>query len=190
MELGRTTVVTRWFGAAFSQLHPLLQTLHRDGGRLYGRITIDCGRGVAGLIGRRLACRLGIPADRGECGFAVRIAHTEQALLWCRRFENGSEMTSSFVPYGRFPEGGWTERTGPLTLDLGVDVADGGWRWHLRRARWFGLPVPLALLPRSQAGKRIVDGHYRFEVEFRLPLLGRVLRYAGTLTAATAPHLG
>jgi hypothetical protein len=181
----RTSVVTRWFGDAFSQLHPLLQNLHRRGGRLHGRIAIDCGRGVAGLIGRRLARRLGIPADRDDCGFDVRIAHEENALLWCRRFENGSEMISSFVPYGRFPDGGWIERTGPLTLDLGVDTADGGWQWQLRRARWHGLPVPLALLPQSRAGKRIVDGRYVFEVEFRVPLLGRVLRYGGELTASS-----
>jgi hypothetical protein len=182
-ERGNATVVTHWFGDAFSQLHPLLQTLHRDGGLLRGRIAIDCGRGAAGLIGRRLARRLGIPADRSDCGFVVRIAHAEDALLWCRRFETGNEMISSFVPYGRFPDGGWHERTGPLTLDLGVDTSGGGWRWRLRGARWHGISVPLALLPRSQAGKRIVDGRYAFEVEFRLPLLGRVLRYAGTLDA-------
>lgn len=182
-ERGTTTVVTQWFGDAFSQLHPLLQKLHRGGGRLRGRIAIDCGRGLAGLIGRRLARRLGIPADRNDCHFDVRITHDATALLWQRRFENGSEMISSFEPYGHYPQGGWTERTGPLTLDLGVDTTDGGWRWRLRGARWHGLPIPLALLPQSQAGKRIVDGRYVFDVEFRLPLLGRVLRYGGALEA-------
>lgn len=166
-------------------MHPLLQDLHRAGGLLRGCVAIDCGRGVAGWIGRRLARRLGIPADRSDCGLLVRIAHAENALLWCRRFETGSEMVSAFVPYGHFPDGGWLEHTGPLTLDLGVDTTDGGWRWRLRRARWHGLPVPLALLPHSQAGKQVIDGRYAFAVEFRLPLLGRVLHYAGTLDAET-----
>ncbi|HSX62553.1 MAG TPA: DUF4166 domain-containing protein [Tahibacter sp.] len=182
---GAETVVTRWFGDSFSQLHPLLQTLHRRGGRLSGRIAVDCGRGAAGVLGRRLARGLGIPADRTECGFEVRIVHRDDALIWSRRFDNGGEMVSSFVPYGKFPGGGWLERTGPLTLDLGVDVRDGGWHWALRGARWHGLPVPLALLPRSQAGKRIVDGRYAFEVEFCLPIVGRVLRYSGMLEAET-----
>ncbi len=179
-------VVTRWFGSAFSQLHPLLQTLHRRGGVLRGDIAIDTGRGLAGLIGRRLARRLGMPVDRSRCGFEVQIAHEADALLWRRRFDNGSSMVSRFVPYDRFPTGSWTEQTGPLQLRLGVDVVDGGWHWRLREARWQGWRIPLALLPRSQAGKRIVDGRYAFEVDFRLPLLGSILRYGGLLDAQTA----
>lgn len=162
-----------------------MQDLHRSGGQLRGCIAIDCGRGVAGWIGRHLARRLGIPADRNDCGLLVRIAHEKNALLWCRRFETGSEMVSAFVPYGHFPDGGWLERTGPLTLDLGVDTTDGGWRGRLRRARWHGLPIPLALLPHAQAGKQVVNGRYAFAVEFRLPFVGRVLGYAGTLDADT-----
>ncbi|MBL8298717.1 MAG: DUF4166 domain-containing protein [Rhodanobacteraceae bacterium] len=177
-----TTIVTRWFGDAFYQLHPLLQTLHSHGGVLHGRIAINHGRGAAGLIGRRLARRLGLPAGHSDCGFRVRITHTHDSLLWCRRFETGAEMISRFIPYGHFPSGGWYESTGPLRLDLGVDTTGGDWLWRLRGARWHGLPIPLALLD-TRAGKRIVDGGYVFEVEFRLPLLGLVLRYAGTLAA-------
>lgn len=175
------TVVERWFGDAFVQLHPLLQSLHRQGGILRGRIAIDTGRGIAGLIGRRLARRLGIPLHRAECGFVVQITHERDALLWRRGFDDGAEMRSTFVPYGHFPAGGWHERSGPLLLDLGVDTRDGGWQWHLRRARWHGMPIPRALLPQAQAGKRIVDGRYAFDVDFRVPLLGRVLRYSGLL---------
>jgi hypothetical protein len=179
-------VVTRWFGPAFFQLHPLLQTLHRHGGRLYGDIAVDTGRGLAGLIGRRLARRLGIPSDRARCGFEVQVVHEADALLWRRRFDDGGTMVSRFVGLGHFPAGCWIEQTGPLQLSLGVDIVDGGWHWRLRAARWHGLRVPLALLPGSQAGKRIVDGRYAFEVEFQLPLLGRVLRYGGLLDARAA----
>ncbi len=106
-------------------------------------------------------------------------------MLWQRRFDDGAEMISRFVPYGAFPAGGWIERTGPLQLDLGVDIADGGWHWRLRGARWRGLPLPASLLPRTEAGKRIIDGRYDFVVDFRLPLLGRILRYEGVLDADT-----
>lgn len=179
-------VVTRWFGPAFYQLHPLLQALHHRGGILCGDIAIDTGGGLAGLIGRRLARRLGMPLGRSRCGFEVQIVHEADALLWRRRFDDGGMMISRFVGNGHFPTGSWTEQTGPLQLSLGVDIVDGGWRWRLREARWHGLRVPLALLPRSRAGKRIVDGRYAFEVEFRLPLLGRVLRYGGLLDAQPA----
>lgn len=173
-------VVLRWFGAAFYQLHPLLQTLHRSGGSLRGEVRIDTGHGLAGLIGRRLAQRLGIPAQP-RSGFCVTIRHEPELLLWQRRFENGAQMDSSFRPYGNWPTGGWIEQTGPFTFHLGVDVIDGGWYWRLREARWHGWPVPLALLPQAQAGKRAVEGRYAFDVVFSLPLLGRVLAYGGVL---------
>ena len=163
----------------------MLQALHRGGGSLHGTISLSTGRGIAALVGRRLARRLGLPLQREHCGFAVRIAHEAGALLWQRRFDGGAQMISRFVPYGTFPDGGWHEQTGPLQLDLGVDISDGGWHWRLRGARWNGLPLPTLLLPRTDAGKRIVDGRYVFVVDFRLPLFGRVLRYEGTLDADT-----
>lgn len=183
-------LVTRWFGEAFLQLDPLLQSLHRNGGGLRGEIDIDTGRGLAGLAGRRLARRLGLPPVRRRCGFEVAISHQAEALLWQRRFDGGSQMLSEFRCYGSYADGGWFEQTGPLQLHLGVDIVDGGWYWRLRDARWHGWPIPAALLPRSRAGKRVVDGRYLFEVAFDLPLLGRVLGYGGLLQAQAAASSG
>lgn len=182
----RKTVVTRWCGEAFERLHPLLQALHRDGGRLRGTVAIRTGRGIAGAIGRRLAHALGIPLDRAERDFEVEIRHQRDALVWHRRFDDGSTMVSRFEPVGAWPDGCWTEHTGALRLDLAVDVVDGGWRWRTLRARWRGIPLPLAPLPRSRAGKRIVDDRYVFEVAFALPLFGDLLGYDGVLDAEPA----
>jgi hypothetical protein len=66
-------------------------------------------------------------------------------------------------------------------LRLQVDVHDGGWQWRCVGARLGCLHVPLWLLPSTQAGKRIEEGRYRFEVGIGLPLLGEVLRYGGLL---------
>jgi hypothetical protein len=177
------TVVTRWFGEHFAELHPLLQTLHREGGSLHGRVSIRAGRGLAGWLGRRLARSLGIPIDREERGFDVDIRHTSDALEWRRRFDDGSEMISRFEPVGRWPDGYWLERTGALHMRLTVDIVDGGWIWCPLRASLHGIPLPLALLPRSRAGKRIEGDRYVFEVAFALPLLGDVLSYGGLLDA-------
>lgn len=46
-----------------------------------------------------------------------------------------------------------------------------------------GVRMPLWLLPRTTAYKRIEAGRYRFQVAFSLPLLGTVLSYGGLLTA-------
>lgn len=180
------TVVTRWFGPAFDELHPLLQALHRSGGVLRGEIDIRVGRGIAGWLGRRLAKSVGIPVDQLRRGFEVTIRHRSDALEWNRRFDNGAVMRSLFRPIGQRPQGHWVENTGPIEMHMTVDVEQGGWTWRLLRAYLRGVRVPLFLLPRSRAGKRIENGRYVFEVAFVLPLLGTVLSYGGALDAQAA----
>jgi Domain of unknown function (DUF4166) len=160
----------------------LLQSLHRSGGRLQGEVQVRTGHGLAGVVGKRLAARLGMPAA-GRHPFTVDISHRDGALVWLRRFGDGHEMISIFRPQGSWPDGCWIEQTGPLQLRLGVDIRGGGWQWQLRSAHWRGLRLPPGLLPQSQAGKRIVDGRYAFDVRFSLPLLGTLLAYGGVLDA-------
>lgn len=179
-------VVTRWFGARFDALDPLLQRLHRHGGTLSGRVDIATGRGLAGMLGRRFARGLGVPVDRPSRGFEVRIGHTGTALIWARRFEGGAEMVSRFEPVGIWPDGHWIERTGALQLRLTVDVIDGGWHWRPLRTTLRGVPLPRFLVPASSASKRVENGRYVFRVVFALAGIGPVLSYGGTLTAASS----
>ena len=116
--------VAAWFGPAFDRLHPWLQQLHRQGGRLAGDVHISFGRGLAGLFGRRLARRLGIPDDAGRHVLDVDISHDHVALLWDRRFNGRTRVASVFRPVGAWPDGYWIEHIGPLELHLGVDVVD------------------------------------------------------------------
>ncbi|HEY0662092.1 MAG TPA: DUF4166 domain-containing protein [Lysobacter sp.] len=180
---------TRWFGPAFVRLHPLLQALHREGGRLQGEVDVSTGRGIAGLLGRRLARKLGIPVDRPRRGFEVQIHHDNDVMSWHRRFDDGSVMTSIFRPVGHYPDGHWLETTGPVQLKLAADVIDGGWRWRLLGVAVRGLPLPLALFPRTDAFKRVDgDGRYRFGVAFALSPFGTLLRYEGALQLRVSSH--
>ena len=176
-----TNPVVEWFGDAFLQLDPLLQALHRDGGQLSGTVDIRIARGLAGVLGRRLARRLGLPPQAGPVPLEVNIAHDGRALHWARTFHPGHRMVSVFVPHGRYPEGCWHETTGPLKLKLGVDLQQGGWFWVQREVRLLGLPLPLWLFPASRAYKRVVDGRYEFSVSFTVPVLGELLGYGGLL---------
>lgn len=181
---------THWFGPAFERLHPLLQALHRDGGALAGEIDLRTGTGPAGVLGRRLARRLGIPTDRARRGFRVDIVHEPERMLWLRRFDDGSELRSVFQPVGQFPDGHWLEATGPVRMRLGVDLDGGGWRWRLLGLSARGLPLPRFLFPRTDAYKRIerIDGEerYRFAVSFSWFPFGELLRYEGALHAVPA----
>ncbi|HVE53325.1 MAG TPA: DUF4166 domain-containing protein, partial [Ramlibacter sp.] len=126
-----SNLVSDWFGPRFAQLHPLLQRLHREGGRLAGEVDLRFGDGVAGWLGRRLAARMGLPQVAGRVPLEVTIAHTPQILVWARRFGATHAMVSLFEPVGHWPGGWWEERTGALRFRLTVDVEDGGWTWRV-----------------------------------------------------------
>lgn len=174
--------VRQWFGPQFALLHPTLQALHLDGGSLRGEVDLTTGSGLAGIVGRRLAHRMGLPAA-GRHAFAVDIHHDGHGLNWQRRIGTSSTMNSCFVPHGVQPQGYWTEDTGPVQLRLTVDIVDGGWYWRCVGVSVWRLRLPLWLFPRTVGHKRFEQGKYIFRVAIALPLLGEVLSYGGALDA-------
>lgn len=117
----------------------------------------------------------------GGNAMEVDIRSDAEGLHWHRRFNGTTEFRSLFVPQGRYPDGHWTERSGPIRLRLTVRIVDGGWHWQQLGASLYGVPMPAALFAGTRAGKDIVDGRYRFSVELRLPVLGLLLAYGGML---------
>ncbi len=122
-----------------------------------------------------------MPTTNGTHLLEVDIHSDARALHWNRTFDGRDEFRSEFVPFGRYPSGHWIERSGAISLELGVDVIDGGWHWRHRATRFRGIRVPKLLHPATSASKRIDGGRYRFAVEVRQPLLGRLFAYSGTL---------
>lgn len=175
----------RWFGDAFARLHPRLQALHREGGRLIGPVAFEVGRGIGGLLGRLALRRLGIDPAKRTHTLIVDISHVADGLRWSRRFDDGPEAVSLFRPMGHWPDGHWCESSGPLVLELGVDPVEGGWRWRQRACRWRGMTVPGWMAPRVEAGKSVEGDAYRFDVAVRLPLVGPIVAWAGTLRMAS-----
>jgi hypothetical protein len=180
------TAVQTWFGPAFRRLHPMLQQLHRDGGAIGGPVAICLGTGLAERLGRLLATRLGIPVSHPTATLTVHVSHHDQQLIWARRFvaPDGAAhaLVSTFTAHGSYPTGYWEEHTGAMRFRLGVVISEGGgWRWQVRRAWLHGVPLPVALFPRSDAAKSIEDGAYRFLVRFAMPGFGLLLSYGGLL---------
>jgi hypothetical protein len=178
------SLVKDWFAAEFSQLAPQIQQLHLYGGRLVGEVAVAYGKGLAGMLGRRLANKLGIP-DAGEHHLVVDISHHADGLHWDRTFDNKTIMRSTFKPVGvKTSNGYWLEHTGPVEIRLTVDIREGGWYWRILGYRVRGLRLPVWLFPGSQAYKFIEAGDYRFYVAFHLPLLGKLVSYGGVLQLA------
>jgi hypothetical protein len=176
--------VKDWFGPRFTELHPLLQDLHLRGGALSGTVDIQTGTGLGRLVGAALARQFSIPANGGPHGFKVNIFHGAGGLHWHRGFDGQSEMQSLFVPVGTSAHGYWIESNGPIRLALTVDIIGGGWYWRCLKIWVHGVRMPLWLLPKTTAFKRVEGGRYRFYVGFSLPLLGTVLSYGGLLSAS------
>jgi hypothetical protein len=182
-EADGDNAVVQWFGDGFAQLHPLLQALHRNSGVLGGQVQLQFGKGLAGAVGRRLVRRLGVPESAGPHRLDVDIRHDATTLHWNRCFDRKHHVRSRFRPEGHWPGGHWVERTGPLEIELAVDIVEGGWHWRPLAVRVHGVRMPMWLVPRSRAYKRIEDGRYRFFVGFTLPFLGEVFSYSGLLEA-------
>lgn len=176
--------VEQWFGPQFSELHPLLQHLHLHGGELMGLVDVDIPSGIAGVFGRRLAKKLGVPPYGGQYPFRVAISHQADGMHWDRCFGDASFMRSLFQPIGTWPDGYWLEETGPLQMRLAVDVKEGGWHWRCLDMRLMGWRMPLWLFPNSRAFKTVEEGRYKFFVAFSLPGFGVVLSYSGCLSPA------
>jgi hypothetical protein len=93
------TAVTHWFGPHFAALHPLLQALHRSGGRLSGRVAITFGKGPAGWIGRRLGRRLGLPTVADKLGparaYPDQVRSETTLARWRERVASGTSRVSA-----------------------------------------------------------------------------------------------
>ena len=177
------TVAQQWFGEHFNKLHPELQALHTQGGILFGEVEVSYGAGLASLIGKRLGKKLGLPATAGVTDLRVEITHTDDAMIWSRQFGNApNTMTSFFSPQGTYPSGSWTETTGAITIDLGIEIRSGEWHWVQRAAKLMGLPIPARLLPALTANKFVSDGRYHFNVMLSQRGLGVLVQYGGALS--------
>lgn len=175
-----SSLVSDWFGEKFVELHPRLQELHKSGGVLSGKVNVKIATGIAGYFGKQLAKKFGIPFHSHEQSFSVAITHHLDGLHWDRCF-NEDPMCSIFVPIGTIKNGYWLETTGVFKLHLTVDIKDGGWYWRCVSIKFKNITIPLCLLPRVNAYKKIEHEKYRFYVGFSLPMLGEILSYSGLL---------
>lgn len=170
-----------WFLDNFGKLDPLLQSLHVSGGKLVGPMQIEYGRGVAGVLGKWIGNKAGIPTDAGTHSLHIEILHCDDGMHWNRCFDSQCVFRSVFIPVGTQSDGYWLEKSGPHQLRLTVDIIDGGWYWRCHRVTVGGVSVPAWLLPRTMAYKKIEGHAYRFHVGLYFPIFGKILSYSGLL---------
>lgn len=159
-------------GGDFGRLPPLVQRAHRGNIRLEGNVTVTRGAGFGG----RIAALVGLPDTNPECPLIVNGRHLPDRMIWQRDFA-GWKMESRFTRSGHH----LIETMGNLELRLRPECAGECLHYRLAAVRWHGLPLPSWVAPTLIAWEGEVDGFYEFEVDIGLPLVGRLVRYAGRL---------
>ena len=76
------------------------------------------------------------------------------------------------------------ETLGPATLSFRLSTRGGGMQWALEDIAAFGIALPLRWF-RISATIEARDGRYHFIVNSELRGAGRIVRYEGSLDAAT-----
>lgn len=166
----------RVMGPAFDALPLAVQAMHkvcRDGGAP-GEARVA---GGTNPLARMVARIMRFPPPGTH---ALHVAFTERdgVETWTRSFGRHA-FTSRLSRKGDR----LVERFGPLRFHFDLPSDALGLRMKMRRWTCLGLPLPLALAPRTEAREWQEGERFRFDVPISLPLTGVVVHYDGWLIA-------
>jgi len=164
----------RAIGPAFDTLPPLVRAIHQ--------VHRDSGAAGEGSVRRgtsratRLVASIMRFPPTGDWPLHVAFTERDGVETWTRDF-SGNRFSSNLRAAGSQIE----ERFAPLRFRFDLPSGPQGLEMHLKSWSCLGVPLPLALAPRIQAKEWEEDGHFRFDVQIVLPLLGPIVRYSGWL---------
>ncbi|UUL83765.1 SDR family oxidoreductase [Sphingomonas qomolangmaensis] len=165
----------RIMGVDFDRLPTALQVVHgvlRDGGAS-GHATVTRGRSP---VARLIAAIVGFP-PAGEHALHVSFAERNGIETWTRDFA-GRRFRSRMSQRGQE----LVEQFGPMRFRFALVREDGGLRMAMRGWSCLGVPLPIALAPRSDAHEaEDGQGRFTFNVAIALPIVGAIVCYRGWL---------
>ena len=168
--------------SALPQAWQRLADIH-DVDRFTGEGSVERG---TGFLPRLVASLFGFPPATSSIAVGVTKEKTGRGEKWTRRFGE-----KSFVSHlSRKPgdgQGVLRERFGPFSFILKLAARNGRVEWPVERWRFLGIPMPRALMPKSETSEEIgKDGRFRFDVSISVPFAGLVVRYRGWLEPVSA----
>ena len=170
------TLFQQALGAAFFRLPDSMRKLHgvRGRARYVGISTIERGRNP---LARLCAAVAGLPPAGHGVPTTVDFVCDAKREAWHRDF-GGRKMSSTM----KIRDGLLRERLGPMQFRFALHANDGVIWWTVSGARLLGLlPLPAAMFDGVRCREFEQDERYHFEVEAALPVIGRIIRYAGWL---------
>lgn len=172
---GEEGLYQRLLGSAWNELPEPIRALHLAASAS-GRAKVTRGNWLAGLA----ADLIGFPKASEDIAITTRFDKHDGWETWTRTF--GAHSFSSVQSEGADQNQYLLlEHFGPLAVAMALVVESGKLRIVLRRWSVFGVSFPLWLGPRSDAYESVEDGRFRFHVDIRHPLIGRIIKYEGCL---------
>ena len=171
-------------GAAWDRLPAVTRALHSPDPVVVfkGEATISRGTNV---LARGLADRLGLP-PAGKHVAQVTVSRPEPGAEHIERCYGPARLTTHQFLLDKGHKLYLGERFGPFLLCFDLSGHEKGIDFALRQVRLWGLTLPRGCAPQVQASERADqsptgDGVHIFDVEVRLPGLGRLIAYQGRL---------
>jgi len=168
-------------GDRFEGLPPLLQRVHDHNGHL-----LLTGRATARIflwpIGPVICWFMGFPATGEDIAVAVEFNRlTKGRETWHRNFHGRHYVSRLRAGRGR-DAGLLVETLGSMTVMFRLDLELDRLKLEVVGCKFLGLRLPRILSPRCVAFESERNGHFLFDIDVRLPFLGRLIAYRGDLT--------
>ena len=142
-----------------------------------GRASVEGAQGrLAGLAARAF----NFPPGNRDVPVQVHMTLADGVERWQRKFGDTEFVSWQSEGAGRM-DALIAEQFGPFVFGL-APVVDNG-KLHLVCRCWtaFGIPMPLWAAPNGTAFEHAEDGRFYFDVDIRVPWVGRLVHYRGWL---------
>ena len=170
------TVLGRVLGTTRDCLPAGVRVVHdRQAPReFHGLSDVEGGRNPLAWLVARI---MGLPRPGAAQRLVVRLEPDGTEEHWTRVFENSTFRSTVFARGRRLHE-----RVGIAEFEFKPVATADGLRLDTTAMKVFGIPLPRFLLPTIRSFDReLEDGSFGFDVEARLPLIGRLVHYRGRL---------
>lgn len=167
----------RMLGPAWEQLPASVRRLH-DGAAVHARGTARVD-GDAHWRARLVRAIAGLPPPAGMIELTLEIRAHATGESWLRRF--GRRPMRTELRASARHAGALEEQLGPARLTFAFEVIDARLHWIAREVRVLGVALPMRWFRGMRASCGEERGRYAFDIDVRLPLVGRLVAYSGWL---------
>jgi hypothetical protein len=166
-------------GDSYDLLPSEIKAMHNAENILVAQGSADIKRDTS-FLAKASARLFGFPKEGRNVPVTVTFMRTEDGETLQRDF-GGEIFTTIF--YDCPKAGHLIERFGPLWFLLECICTRQGIDMYIRKI-WLLkiIPLPMCIAPRIDATERVDNGQYRFDVDIRLPMIGRIIHYKGWLS--------